>query len=156
MNRVLIVDDEQDILETLQLILEMEGYVVDTASTGQQALEKMSAIVPDLVLSDVMMPVMNGIELLKRLKAHPQYRAIPIIISSAGNIDAHALRVSQEAGRPRCSGADRCPRSGALTGSSGPISMSPTGSHTVNVAPCPRSLDTSIRPPCSVTICCVM
>jgi CheY-like chemotaxis protein len=92
MNRVLIVDDEQDILETLQLILEMEGYVVDTASTGQQALEKMSAIVPDLVLSDVMMPVMNGIELLKRLKAHPQYRAIPIIISSAGNIDAHALR----------------------------------------------------------------
>jgi CheY-like chemotaxis protein len=92
MNRILIVDDEQDILETLQLILEMEGYLIDTASTGQQALEKMSAVEPDLVLSDVMMPVMNGIELLKRLKAHPQYRAIPVIISSAGDIDAQALR----------------------------------------------------------------
>jgi CheY-like chemotaxis protein len=92
MNRILIVDDEQDILATLQLILEMEGYAVDTASTGQQALEKISAIEPDLVLSDVMMPVMNGIELLKRLKAHPEHRAIPVIITSAGSIDAETLR----------------------------------------------------------------
>jgi CheY-like chemotaxis protein len=92
MKRILLVDDEKDILETLQLILEMEGYSVEIASTGQQALEKMSANAPDLVFSDVMMPVMNGIELLKRLKAHPQHRAIPVIISSAGNIDAQALR----------------------------------------------------------------
>jgi CheY-like chemotaxis protein len=92
MNRILIVDDEQDILATLQIILEMEGYAVDTASTGQQALEKISAIEPDLVLSDVMMPVMNGIELLKRLKAHPEHRAIPVVIASAGSIDPEALR----------------------------------------------------------------
>lgn len=94
MSRILVVDDEQDILETLQLILEMEGHAVDTASTGQQAIEKMSAVVPDLVLSDVMMPVMNGLELLKRLKAHPQHRAVPVIITSAGSIDGEALRGS--------------------------------------------------------------
>lgn len=92
MSRLLIVDDERDILATLALILEMEGYAVDTASTGQQALEKIAAIAPDLVLSDVMMPVMNGIELLARLKAHPQHRSIPVIITSAGHIDAEALR----------------------------------------------------------------
>lgn len=94
MNRILIVDDERDILETLQLILEMEGYAVDTASTGQEAIDKVSAVVPNLVLSDVMMPVMNGLELLKRLKAHPEHRAIPVIITSAGSIDAEALRGS--------------------------------------------------------------
>lgn len=94
MSRILIVDDEQDILEILQMILEMEGHAVDTASTGQQAIDKMSAVVPDLVLSDVMMPVMNGIELLQRLKAHPQHRAIPVILTSAGTIDAGALRGS--------------------------------------------------------------
>lgn len=94
MSRILIVDDEQDILETLRLILEMEGYSVETASTGQQAIEKMSALVPDVVLSDVMMPVMNGLELLKRLQAHPQHRAIPVIITSAGSIDAEKLRGS--------------------------------------------------------------
>lgn len=91
MSRILIVDDEQDILETLQLVLEIEGYEVTTASTGQQAIEKMSAVVPDLVLSDVMMPVMNGLELLKRIKAHPQHREIPVIITSAGRFDADAM-----------------------------------------------------------------
>jgi CheY-like chemotaxis protein len=95
MSRILIVDDEHDIIETLQLILEMEGYAVDTASTGQEAIEKISAIVPDVVLSDVMMPIMNGLELLKRLKAHPEHRAIPVIISSAGSLDAEALRGSE-------------------------------------------------------------
>jgi CheY-like chemotaxis protein len=94
MSRILVVDDEHDLLETLQMVLEMEGYAVDTASTGQEAIEKISAIVPDLVLSDVMMPVMNGLELLKRLKEHPQYRAIPVIITSAGSIDAEAMRGS--------------------------------------------------------------
>ncbi len=78
MNRILIVDDEPDIRETLGMLLEMEGYAVETASTGQEAIKKMSTIAPDLVLSDVMMPVMNGIEILKRIKAHPQHREIPV------------------------------------------------------------------------------
>lgn len=92
MSRILIVDDEQDLVVSLQLILEMEGYAVDIASNGHQALEKISALVPDLVLSDVMMPVMNGLELLKRLRAKPMYREIPVILSSAGKIDDDALR----------------------------------------------------------------
>lgn len=94
MSRILIVDDEHDILEALQLILEMEGYAVDTASTGHEAIEKIATSVPDLVLTDVMMPIMNGLELLKRLRAHPEHRTIPVIISSAGSIDAQALRGS--------------------------------------------------------------
>lgn len=95
MKRILIVDDEPDILEALEAILEMEGFVVDTATTGQHALERISAVAPDVVLTDVMMPVMNGIELLQRLKAHPEYQAIPVIVTSAGSIGAEALRGSE-------------------------------------------------------------
>lgn len=60
--KILLVDDEQDILQVLSYNLKKEGYTVYTASNGKQALEQTAAIIPDLILMDVMMPEMDGIE----------------------------------------------------------------------------------------------
>ncbi len=70
--KVLVVDDELDILEFIQYNLKKEGYQVFLAQNGQEALKEAHRIKPDLVLLDVMMPVMDGIETCKQLKADPQ------------------------------------------------------------------------------------
>lgn len=68
MDRILIVDDEQDILEFVKYNLEKENYIVDTASSGKDALGKLSAVQPDIVLMDLMMPEMDGIECCMRIR----------------------------------------------------------------------------------------
>ena len=73
MRHILIVDDEKDILEILKFNIEKEGYTVDLASNGLEALEKMKVRTPDLVLLDVMMPMMDGIETCQAIKEHAHY-----------------------------------------------------------------------------------
>jgi CheY-like chemotaxis protein len=68
--RILVVDDELPIVETLRLILEMSGYSVCTAVSGIQAIAKAEEGCPDLLLSDVMMPGLNGFETALRIKKH--------------------------------------------------------------------------------------
>ena len=68
MAKVLVVDDEQDIRETLKDILEKEGYSVEMAGSGTEAISKIDSIKPDLILMDVRMPGMNGVDLLKKLR----------------------------------------------------------------------------------------
>lgn len=82
MRRVLIVDDEFSNLEALELILTEEGYAVSVASDGRQALEKIEASAPDLILTDHMMPVMNGAQLIKALRSDPRHAGIPILLMS--------------------------------------------------------------------------
>ncbi|WP_157991420.1 response regulator [Caldimonas tepidiphila] len=82
MRRILIVDDEFSNLEALELILSEEGYGVTVASDGRQALEKLEDAVPDLVLTDHMMPVMNGAQLIQALRSDPRHQAIPILLMS--------------------------------------------------------------------------
>ncbi len=65
---ILVVDDEENILETLRGILEDEGYEVATASSGEQAISSYPEVSPDVVLMDVWMPGIDGIETLKALK----------------------------------------------------------------------------------------
>jgi two-component system NtrC family sensor kinase len=65
---VLVVDDEPDIRDTLAEILEHDGFLVDIASSGQEALERIATADYDAVLSDIRMPGMNGMELFRRLK----------------------------------------------------------------------------------------
>jgi DNA-binding response OmpR family regulator len=65
--RVLIVDDERDILETLKVILERKGYITDTAETGKEAIEKSKQQFYNLALLDIMLPDMEGTELLTKL-----------------------------------------------------------------------------------------
>lgn len=81
--RILIVDDHQDNVELLQARLEARGYVIDTARDGQQALDQVAVLPPDLILLDVMMPNIDGIEVAKRIKADRSLPFIPIIMQTA-------------------------------------------------------------------------
>lgn len=69
--RILVVDDEPDITEFLTYNLRKEGFYVDTASNGRKAIEKATEIIPDLILMDIMMPVMDGIEATSEIRANP-------------------------------------------------------------------------------------
>src|SRR5512140_130707 len=83
--RILIVDDEPFNVDYLEQELEEAGYATLTAANGQEALTRVEADSPDLVLLDIMMPVMDGFEVLRRMKANPASRDIPVIVISASN-----------------------------------------------------------------------
>jgi CheY-like chemotaxis protein len=83
---VLIVDDEVSIVEALAEILAWEGFSVHTAGNGELALEQLARARPDVVLMDVMMPVMGGIEAAQAIKSNPQTADIPIVIMTAGPV----------------------------------------------------------------------
>ena len=84
MMRILIVDDELDILEALQDLLEGIGYEVATATNGEAGLRKAAEVRPDLMIVDVMMPMMSGPQMLQQLRAGPRPWTIPVILMSAG------------------------------------------------------------------------
>jgi putative two-component system response regulator len=80
---ILIVDDEYIGRETLQSVLEGEGYELEMAENGFQAIEKAKQLLPDVILLDVMMPGMTGFEVCQRIRSDPQIAEIPIIILTA-------------------------------------------------------------------------
>lgn len=88
--RVLLVEDDQLIQRMYQKIFTFEKYEVVTASDGEEALEKARTSDPTIILLDVMMPKMNGMEVLERLKMDPNTKAIPVVMLSnlAGENDA--------------------------------------------------------------------
>ncbi|WP_194725433.1 response regulator [Noviherbaspirillum malthae] len=81
--RILIVDDEIDITAVYSLLFELHGFHVVTAANGRQALNLIDSEPPDIVLSDCMMPVLDGIELVRLLRSNPKTAEIPIILMSA-------------------------------------------------------------------------
>lgn len=83
MKTVLLVDDEHAILDALSGILEDEGFRVVTAGNGREALARLEEGAPDVALVDVMMPVMDGRELLREIQADARWRHIPIVLMSA-------------------------------------------------------------------------
>ena len=82
---ILVVDDEAAIVELLQAVLDDEGYQVVTAGDGREALASLAAHRVALVLSDVMMPRLDGRELARAMRADPAHRAIPLILLSAAS-----------------------------------------------------------------------
>lgn len=83
MKTVLLVDDEHAILDALSGILEDEGFRVVTASNGREALARLAEAVPDVALVDVMMPIMDGRELLRELQDEARWKHIPVVLMSA-------------------------------------------------------------------------
>jgi CheY-like chemotaxis protein len=82
--RVLVVDDDRVIQQLLEVNLELEGYqVAGTASDGQEAIAMAAELKPDLILLDIMMPKMDGLEVCRHLKADPKLSKIPIVLLSA-------------------------------------------------------------------------
>lgn len=81
--KILVVDDEIYIVHILDFSLGMEGYEVVTALDGEQALEKLKAEQPDLIVLDIMMPKLDGYEVCKAVKGSPDTAHIPVILLSA-------------------------------------------------------------------------
>lgn len=83
MATILVVDDEEPILELLRFNLEKEGYLVCAAKDGAEALERVEKEHPDLVVLDLMLPGMDGLEVCRRIRLIPKYQQIPIIMLTA-------------------------------------------------------------------------
>lgn len=81
--RILAVDDEEDILTLLKYNLEREGYLVDCVETGEEAIEHVTAVRPDAILLDLMLPGLDGIEVCRELRKNPDTKNIPIIMLTA-------------------------------------------------------------------------
>jgi two-component system alkaline phosphatase synthesis response regulator PhoP/two-component system response regulator VicR len=90
--KIMAVDDERHIVRLIQVNLERAGYQVVTAFDGPDALKKADAERPALIVLDVMMPKMDGFEVLKRLQANPETRGIPVIMLTAKAQDADVFR----------------------------------------------------------------
>jgi len=81
--KILIVDDEPFNLDLLEQELADQGYAVERAADGEEALQKVETVLPDVILLDYMMPKMNGIEVVKRLKQDDKHKGIPVILLTA-------------------------------------------------------------------------
>lgn len=94
---ILVVDDEVDITDTYAMYLDLVGFEVMTANDALQALEIISARVPDLIISDCMMPHMDGVEFSVRVKAQSVTSQVPIILMSGApelhNLDSPSYEV---------------------------------------------------------------
>jgi DNA-binding response OmpR family regulator len=94
---LLLIDDEGVWLEAMEQALEAESYKVVTADSGKLALSKLLKVKPDLILSDVRMPDMNGYDLYEKIKAIPKLNKVPFIFMSALD-DYDAKRVAKTIG----------------------------------------------------------
>ncbi len=82
MKNILVVDDEFDLTGTLQAILEGEGYRADVCPNGREALERLRTAKPDLVLMDVMMPALSGLEVLQSMRQTAGFDKVPVVLMS--------------------------------------------------------------------------
>jgi len=92
--KILVVDDEPGVRDILRVNLEGEGFAVYEAGDGEEALEEIARSNPDLIILDLMLPRLNGLEVLRRLETNPDTAGVPVIILSvrAGEFDVmHGL-----------------------------------------------------------------
>jgi two-component system cell cycle sensor histidine kinase/response regulator CckA len=101
-NTVLAVNDAPDSLEVMSRLLRKSGYRVVTASDGREGFEVAQAVLPDLIVSDVSMPRMDGIEMCRRVREHPELRSTPVILISAVCKDSESMVEGLKAGADDC------------------------------------------------------
>ena len=90
--RVLIVDDEPNIVISLEFLMKREGFETEVATDGEAALEAVARQRPDLVVLDVMLPRMNGFEVCRRLRADPEARNVKVLILTAKGRETEMAR----------------------------------------------------------------
>ncbi|MDO4719059.1 MAG: response regulator transcription factor [Peptostreptococcaceae bacterium] len=95
--KVLIVDDEENIVELLRFNMEQNGYRVEFAYDGEEALHKASAFRPELILLDVMLPKMDGVEVCRRIRQDERLKEAAIIMLTAKNVESDKI-IGLEAG----------------------------------------------------------
>jgi CheY-like chemotaxis protein len=83
---VLLVEDEVATLDALATLLRMDGWDVVSANDGQEALEQLAQRRPDLIVTDYMMPNVDGLQMIEQIKANPQLADIPIVLMSAARL----------------------------------------------------------------------
>lgn len=91
---ILVVDDEVDITDTYAMLFELHDFTVVTASDGAAALARVELAMPDIIVSDCMMPVMNGIDFCLAVRALPEGGQVPVILCS-GAPELHDLSLSR-------------------------------------------------------------
>lgn len=91
MDKILVVDDNADSITIMRSILEAHGFAVRVAESGQQALEKLRTEQPSVVLLDVMMPEMSGLEVLQKIKGDAAFAKLPVILVTARTQDDDVL-----------------------------------------------------------------
>jgi CheY-like chemotaxis protein len=96
MKKILIVEDDLTIARIYQGLIRMEGSTAEVARDGEEAMEKLTQFQPDLVLLDVMLPTVNGIEVLKRMRSAPATRGLPVIIFSNAYLSSTDREACQE------------------------------------------------------------
>jgi two-component system, OmpR family, alkaline phosphatase synthesis response regulator PhoP len=98
MTRILLVDDETDILDFLSYNLKKEGYDVTTAENGMIALQKMAVYRPHLVILDIMMPELDGVEVCRQIRAKSEYNEVLIVFLTARDEDLSLVSALQVGG----------------------------------------------------------
>src|SRR5438445_1691571 len=93
--RVLFVEDDPTLAEMYRTKLELDGYVVDIARDGEEALARLSAELPDLVFMDIRLPKIDGIRVLEELRERDQTRHLPVVILSNYSDDDWRVRVRE-------------------------------------------------------------
>lgn len=97
MKYILIVDDTKPLAESIADILQMEGYEVHIATNGVHALNTMASRVPDMVITDLLMPEMDGLSLIRNIRSSEKYSAVPVIVLTA-DASEESARLGKEAG----------------------------------------------------------
>jgi CheY-like chemotaxis protein len=90
MKTILVVEDERTIAEILSVVLQDEGFHVVIADNGKEGFERLAEDHPDLVLCDVMMPIVDGRDMVRAMAADPDYSSIPVVMMSAASLPPRA------------------------------------------------------------------
>jgi len=103
--KILVVDDEPNLVRLMEFVLGSKGHQMIVAHNGEEALARVAEQKPDLILLDIMMPRVDGYEVVRRLRADPDYASIPIIMLSAKAQDAdvekgHEVGVNEYVTKP--------------------------------------------------------